>query len=183
MRVLAVPVPGHGYVVVGLPLRTQLADIRMLALTMVVASAVILGVMGLVLWWVFRLGLRPIQQMTEAADAIAAGDVGRRVPEVAAPGTEAGRLGRALNVMIDANQASEQRLRDFVADASHELRTPLTTLRGYAELHLASEHADDAQVSDAMRRIRAEAARMGRIVDDLLTLADVDQGCACERSR
>ena len=79
--------------------------------------------------------------MTATATAIAGGDLSQRVPDVAA-GTEAGELGDALNTMLgrieaafDERTASEERLRQFVADASHELRTPVTTIRGYAELY------------------------------------------------
>src|SRR5215210_8175745 len=81
----------------------------------------------------------------------------------------------------EARQASEARLRRFVADASHELRTPLTSIRGYAELFRrgAAERPDD--LAKAMRRIEEEAGRMGVLVDDLLLLARLDQGRPLER--
>ena len=89
---------------------------------------------------VVRVGLRPLDEVEATADQIAAGDLDRRVPE-GPPGTEVGRLSRALNAMLEqispafaAREASENRLRRFIADASHELRTPLTSIRGYAEL-------------------------------------------------
>ena len=103
-------------------------------MTLGLVGLVVAAVVGLLLWWVDRLGLRPIAEMTEAADAITAGDTTRRVPP-GPPGTEAARLGEALNAMIDTNAATQARMRRFVADASHELRTPLTTLQGYAALH------------------------------------------------
>lgn len=91
---------------------------------------VFLGTLGLVAYWVDRLGLRPIRQMTTTAQAIAEGDRTQRVPSTRA-GTEAAELGDALNHMLTrlaaddaARTASEARLRQFVADASHELRTP-----------------------------------------------------------
>ena len=136
--------------------------------------------------------------MTEAADAITAGDTTRRVPP-GPPGTEAARLGEALNAMIDTNAATQARMQRFVADASHELRTPLTTLQGYAALHtgrvgpavaggtttadvVASDPdpaepasaAEVAEMADAMRRMGDEAARMRRLVDGLLDLARLD---------
>ena len=147
---------------------------RRLMVAIGAAGLVIAAIVGLVVWWVIRLGLRPIRQMTEAADAITAGAVERRV-EVPAGRTEASRLGIALNTMIDTSQESEARLRRFVADASHELRTPLTTLRGYTSLYASGGLVDDSAVSDSMRRMNSEAARMARIVEDLLLLAELDE--------
>jgi len=73
-------------------------------------------------------------------------------------------------------QASEQRLRQFLADASHELRTPLTSIRGYSELFRLGAAERPGDLSAAMRRIEDEATRMGVLVDDLLLLARLDQG-------
>ena len=72
-------------------------------------------------------------------------------------------------------QASEDRLRRFLADASHELRTPLASIRGYAELYRIGAARDPAEAERAMRRIEDEAARMGMLVEDLLTLARLDE--------
>lgn len=72
-------------------------------------------------------------------------------------------------------QASEDRLRRFLADASHELRTPLSSIRGYAELFRMGAARDPAELEKAMRRIEDEAARMGVLVEDLLTLARLDE--------
>ena len=80
-------------------------------------------------------------------------------------------------------QASENRLRRFVADASHELRTPLTSVRGYAELFRRGAAERPADLANAMRRIEAESARMGVLVDDLLLLAQLDQGRPLEQER
>jgi two-component system OmpR family sensor kinase len=103
--------------------------------------------------------------------------------ERAEPRTEVGRLGLSLNAMLgqiqssfEASQASEERLRRFVADASHELRTPLTSIRGYAELFRRGAADRPADLAIAMRRIEEESARMGLLVDDLLLLARLDQG-------
>ena len=158
------------------------AAIRRLVVTEAIASAIVVALVGLIIFWVVRLGLRPIRRMTDAADAITAGSRDVRV-DVPADGTEAARLGTALNTMLDTTQSTEQRLRQFVADASHELRTPLTTLRGYTELHAAGGFADRAAVDDAMRRMNQEATRMGRIVDDLLLLARLDERAAVTPER
>jgi two-component system OmpR family sensor kinase len=138
-------------------------------------------------WWLIRRGLRPVDRMVDTAAAIAAGDLGRRVPD-ADPRTELGRLGGALNEMlhqieraIHARTASEERLRRFVADAAHELRTPLTSLRGYAELYRQGALVGENGVANAMRRIEAEGARMARLVDDMLLLARLDQQRGIER--
>jgi len=119
--------------------------------------------------------------MEEAAGEIAAGDLSRRV-EPANSKTEVGRLGLALNAMLGQieaafaeREAGERRLRQFLADASHELRTPLAAIRGYAELHRMGAQTEPAQVARAMERIEAESARMGGLVDDLLTLARIDE--------
>jgi two-component system, OmpR family, sensor kinase len=98
------------------------------------------------------------------------------------PRSEVGRLGLALNAMLDRleqafgeREASENRLRRFIADASHELRTPLASIRGYAELFRMGAARDPADVEKAMRRIEDEATRMGVLVDDLLMLARLDE--------
>jgi two-component system OmpR family sensor kinase len=97
-----------------------------------------------------------------------------------------GQLSSALNTMLGQIEAaflarkasearavrSEERMRQFVADASHELRTPLTTIRGFAELYRQGAAPDP---SDVLRRIEDEAARMGLLVEDLLMLARLDQ--------
>lgn len=168
--------------VVALPTTRAEAALRSLVLTLALAYAAVAVVLGLVVWWVIRLGLRPIRHMTEAADAITAGATDTRVP--VEPGEhEAARLGRALNLMIDTSQAAESRLRRFVADASHELRTPLTTLRGYTELSAAGALDTPEERADVMRRIGQEATRMSRMVDDLLLLAQLDEERPMERSQ
>lgn len=179
-RVNAVRV-GDVVVVTGVPLDDVEDTIRRLVVVEVVGSVAILAALGLVAWWMLRLGIRPVKEMTESASRIADGRLDERVPE-AAPGTEPGDLAIALNRMLahigdamDERAASEDRLRQFVADASHELRTPVTTIRGYAELYRHGGLADEPAVADAMRRTEQEATRMARLVDDLLTLAKLDQ--------
>ena len=179
VRVVTVPLAnGRAQAVVAVATTSADLTTRRLALTLLLTGLVLAAFVGLLLWWVDRLGLRPIAQMTDAADAITAGDTARRVPP-GPPGTEAARLGEALNTMIDATTATNERMRRFVADASHELRTPLTTLGGYAALHAGRPPGplDDtgrAEVDDAMRRIGDEASRMRRLVDGLLDLTGLD---------
>ena len=182
VRVIEVPLRRRGRTAV-FAVSTSEADaaFRQLLVGGGMAVVAVCLVLALVAVWILRLGLRPIQRMTEAADAIASGDTDRRV-ESFPEGTEAARLGHALNLLVDTAQESERRLRRFVADASHELRTPLTTLRGYTALHQAGGLPEPAQVDDAMRRIGSEATRMSLLVDDLLLLAAIDEGRPLERA-
>ena len=149
-------------------------SLRTLVAAQIVTGALVVAVLALFTWWIIRHGLRPIKKMTDSADAIAAGAVDRRVEQP--PGrTEAARLGRALNLMIDTTQNAEAKQRRFVADVSHELRTPLTTLQGYTALYEQGSLAEPAALDDAMRRINDEAGRMRRVVEQLLTLAHLDE--------
>lgn len=137
-------------------------------------AVVIAGVLVLVIWWVQRLGLRPVARVTAAAEAVAHGDRRLRV-ETTKPHTEAGKLANAFNVMLDERDAGEERLRQFVADASHELRTPLTSIRGYLDLYHEGGFRYRGQVDDMVRRMRRESSRMHDLVEDLLLLAQLDQ--------
>jgi two-component system OmpR family sensor kinase len=167
--------------VIAVPLNEVDQTLSRLALVEALVIGAILLAMGLVAFFVVRLGLRPLDRMGRTAGAIAAGDLSRRVSP-ATPRTEVGRLGLALNSMLERleeafaeRQASEDRLRRFLSDASHELRTPLVSIRGYAELYRIGAVSDPAEAERAMRRIEDEAARMGMLVEDLLTLARLDE--------
>jgi two-component system, OmpR family, sensor kinase len=170
-----------GYLAIGLPLDHVAAATRRLLVVMIIAAALTLGILVLVWWWVVRLGLRPIRQMTSAADAITAGELDRRVENLP-PHTEVERLGTAFNLMLDERQASEDRLRRFVSDASHELRTPLTSIRGYTELYHRRGLDEPGALDDAMRRVGQEAARMNALVEDMLLLARLDEGRPLEHA-
>jgi two-component system OmpR family sensor kinase len=180
-RTIAVSVP-QGRLVTSLSLNPTTSTMASLRNVEIVASLAVLLAMGVLVMVVVRRGLRPLRQMAGTADAIASGDLTRRVPEER-PGTEVGRLGSALNEMLgqiegafEEKTASEERLRQFVADASHELRTPLTSIRGYSELLRRGGFADEAGRTKALKRIEEEATRMGGLVEDLLLLAELDRG-------
>ena len=185
-RVLAVS-DGSGTTVAAVPLGETAETLdRLLLVEILVILAVLLAIAGLA-WWIVRLGLRPLDRIGDTAGAIAGGDLSHRVSP-ADERTEVGRLGLALNRMLtrleDAfaeRRASEDRLRTFLADASHELRTPLVSIRGYAELFRLGAAADPAELEKAMRRIEDEAARMGVLVEDMLTLARLDEVQTAER--
>jgi two-component system OmpR family sensor kinase len=177
-----VPSGARGTLVVAIPLTEITGTLHRLVLVELGVAAAVLVAVGLLSWWLIRLGLRPLDRMAETAGSVAAGDLSRRV-QPAEDQTEVGRLGLALNTMLgrietafDRQRASEERLRRFVADASHELRTPITSIRGYAELFRRGAADRPEDLERAMRRIEDEGARMGVLVDDLLLLARLDQG-------
>ncbi|HET7304785.1 MAG TPA: HAMP domain-containing sensor histidine kinase [Segeticoccus sp.] len=131
-------------------------------------------------WYAVRRAFRPLTQIEDTAAAIAAGDLARRIPP-SPTRDEVASLASSLNVMLAqieqsfaVREASEDRMRRFVADASHELRTPLATVRGYAELFRQGAVRDPEDVEGAMKRIEGEARRMGELVEDLLLLTRLD---------
>jgi two-component system OmpR family sensor kinase len=175
-----------------LVIATSLDDVddtvaRLVHIDLIVGLLVLTG-LAVAGYSLVRTALAPLTEIELTAAAIGRGDLGRRVPDHD-PGTEMGRLSRALNAMLEqierafrdrsASEArarrSEQRMRRFVADASHELRTPLTSIRGFAELHRQGAVTDPPAVSGLLARIEDEATRMGLLVDDLLLLARLDQ--------
>jgi two-component system OmpR family sensor kinase len=181
-RVYAFPTLDQpGSTLVAIPLGDVTSTLhRLLRVEALVIGAVLIALGGLA-WWVVRLGLRPLERMGHTAGAIAAGELSER-GEHADSDTEVGWLGLALNEMLSQIEtafaertASENRLRRFLADASHELRTPLVSIRGYAELFRIGAARDQDETEKAMRRIEEEARRMGVLVEDMLTLARLDE--------
>ena len=168
-------------IIVALPLEDVSQTVRAMVGVLAASGAVILLLGGLAGWWAVRRSLRPLREIEQTAAAFAAGDFSQRIP--AAPtSTEVGRLGAALNGMLAqieqafaARTASEQRMRRFVSDASHELRTPLAAIRGYGELYRMGALTTKDQVDDTFGRIEGSATRMGTLVEDLLSLARLDE--------
>jgi two-component system OmpR family sensor kinase len=187
-RVRASAEPGSNAVLL---VASSLSDVdntldRLLLIELLVTAAVLVALGALALW-VVRLGLRPLQEIETTAVGIAAGDLSRRV-ERAEERTEVGRLGLSLNAMLSqieaafkAREASERKLRRFVADASHELRTPLAAVRAYAELFTCGADRRPDDLARAMTGIGRESERMSVLVDDLLLLARLDEGRPLER--
>jgi two-component system, OmpR family, sensor kinase len=180
-RLQATTLPGET-LIVATSLNSTDATLTSLRNIELALSAVLLVALAVLLAILLRMGLRPLEAMTKDADAIAAGDLSRRVQTTDGDG-EIARLGRALNGMLTqietafAQRAqSEDRLRSFLADASHELRTPLTSIRGYAELLQKDAFATESDRSRALSRIEKEAARMGVLVGDLSLLAREGEG-------
>jgi two-component system OmpR family sensor kinase len=163
------------------------ATLHRLFLIELFVTLAVLAALVLLALWVVRIGLRPLREIEQTAAAIGAGDLSRRVDR-AEPSTEIGRLGLALNAMLGqietafrAREASEARLRRFVADASHELRTPLAAVRAYAELFRRGAASRPNDLERAMSGIGRESERMSLLVDDLLLLARLDEGRPLER--
>ncbi|WP_243064376.1 cell wall metabolism sensor histidine kinase WalK [Humibacter sp. RRB41] len=190
-RFVAVELPQSAELLVGLPLSTvtsTTAQLLTIILAVTLVGIVIAGGIGLL---IVVLSLRPLERMAGTATEVSRLPLDRgevalavRVPEKDTdPHTEVGRLGAAFNHMLGhvssaltARQASENKVRQFVADASHELRTPLASIRGYAEL---TRRAPETLPEDAVRslgRIESEAERMTGLVEDLLLLARLDEG-------
>jgi two-component system OmpR family sensor kinase len=180
-RVFAAPSPGSGLIVAAIPMTETDRTLRRLLVVEALVIAAVLLLLAALAWVLVRVGLLPLDRMTATAGRIAGGDLSHRVEDEDAR-TEVGRLGLALNQMLDRlehafteREQSEERLRRFIADASHELRTPLASIRGYAELFRMGAASDEAAVARSMQRIEDEAARMGVLVEDLLTLARLDE--------
>ncbi|MDT4894859.1 MAG: two-component system, OmpR family, sensor kinase [Pseudonocardiales bacterium] len=181
-RIIAVERSDHsGADTAAISLHSVNSTVHRLELVIGSVSALVLVLLAALGTLAVRLGLRPLADVEHTAHRIAEGDLSQRVSG-GRPGTEIGRLATSLNTMLSQIEAAftdraatEATLRRFVADASHELRTPLTTIRGYAELFRQGAVTDQAAHLRATSRIEAEATRMGRLVDDLLLLAELDQ--------
>ncbi len=196
-RVVAASTPRGDTFVTGLPLGPVHATVYQLAAVITLVSLAGLLAATLVGAWIIRRTLRPLQRVAATATRVSQlpldhGEVALavRVPEADTdPRTEVGQVGAALNHMLEhvasaltARQASETRVRQFVADASHELRTPLAVIRGYAELSRRGAEKVPPDVAQALRRVESEAVRMTVLVEDLLLLARLDAGRPVERT-
>ena len=190
-RVIATPAHhGDGIIVTGLPLAAVDATMVRVLLIFGLVTLVAVAAAASAGTVVIRRALTPLRRVAQTAGEVAGLPLDRgdatlpvRVAEVDTNArTEVGQLGAAVNRMLDhiaaalaTRQASEIRVRQFVADASHELRTPLTAIRGYTEL--AQRIPDDADaVAHALGRVQSEADRMTSLVEDLLLLARLDSG-------
>jgi two-component system, OmpR family, sensor kinase len=190
-RLVAARAPDGDVLIAGLPLkdvRSTVLDLAMVVLAVSLIGLLIAAFLGIA---IVRLTLRPLRRVAATAGRVSElpldrGEValGIRVPDADTdPRTEVGQVGAALNRMLDhvgsalaARQASETRVRHFVADASHELRTPLAAIRGYAELTRPRRRNLPDDVTHALERVESESIRMTGLVEDLLLLARLDSG-------
>jgi len=173
--------PSPNTLVVAVPLTEVTASLQRLVLIESGSAVALLAILAVGSWLILRRGLRPLEHMATSARSITAGDLSQRVVPSDEQG-EVGQLGLALNTMLGRietafreQESTEQRLRQFLADASHELRTPLTSIQGFAELFRIGADLDHVDQVVIMRRIEDEATRMGVLVEDLLLLARLDQ--------
>ena len=164
------------------PLTSEDSTLHRLFLVELLVTLAVLGAMTALGLWIVRLGLRPLRAIEETAKAITAGDLSHRV-EIENERTEVGRVGAALNAMLGRIEASDRRLRRFVADASHELRTPLAAVRAYAELFGRGAESRPEDLARSMSGITRETERMSVLVEDLLLLARLDEGRPLARER
>ncbi|WP_410666149.1 sensor histidine kinase [Amycolatopsis sp. lyj-84] len=190
-RVVAKPLSNGGISITGLPTKDvtdTLWNLGFIFGGVAVGGIVLAGALGAV---TVRRTMKPLDRLAATATRVAElpldrGEVAlsERVSEVDTdPRTEVGKVGFALNRMLghishalSARQASESRVRRFVADASHELRTPLAAIRGYAELTRRSGSEVPPDIAFAMGRVESESTRMTGLVEDLLLLARLDSG-------
>lgn len=169
-------------IVIATPLDDVRSTLGRLTATLFGAALASVAIIGIATTIIIRRAISPIDDMIGVAAAIGHGDLSKRI-DTTSSDRDVVRLSNALDDMLhqiegafDERQASEDQLRQFVADASHELRTPLATIRGYSELYTTGAATDAEAVERAMTRIRSEAVRTGSLVEDLLLLARLDQG-------
>ncbi len=184
-------------IVTGLSMSNVDATLIRMLITLGIFTVIALAAATIAGLVIIKRALAPLRRVAQTASKVADLPLDRgevelpvRVPESDAnPSTEVGQLGSALNKMLDhiasaleARQASETRVRQFVADASHELRTPLAAIRGYTEL--TQRMGDDREaIAHAMSRVASETQRITRLVEDLLLLARLDSGRPLEREQ
>ncbi|MFE3172142.1 sensor histidine kinase [Amycolatopsis sp. NPDC059235] len=190
-RVISTYSPRGEFTVIGLPMTRVTETLWRLGFIfggVALGGILVAGFAGAV---TIRRTMAPLDRLAATASLVSElpldrGEVAlsERVPEVDTdPRTEVGKVGSAINRMLGhiaealaARQASESRVRQFVADASHELRTPLAAIRGYAELTRRSGEQVPPDIAFAMSRVESESARMTTLVEDLLLLARLDSG-------
>jgi signal transduction histidine kinase len=185
LRMVSVPISVAGQVVGAVQVGQPLSDVdavlqRVLVLLMggTIATIIVAGGVGLLMSW---LALSPIDRITQTAGRIArAQDLGRRLP-VPTTDDEVGRLVSTFNAMLERLDRLFQAQQRLGADVSHELRTPLTTIRGNVALLRRGAADDPVERAAALDAIEGEANRMGRLVADLLLLAQAEAGMKLEK--
>lgn len=180
-RVRAAKLPNGEVLILAAPIANVTDTLsRLLVIEGIVTAGALLATVMLGLWLV-RVGLRPLRDVERTAEAIALGDLDERAPH-GDERSEVGSLARAFNLMLERVEglvtdlrASERRLRRFVGDASHELRTPISAVSAYADLLQEGAVRSDEDLRRVVGGIAYESMRMAQLVEDLLTLARLDE--------
>ena len=150
------------------------ASTRRVRALLLLAGPVALAATALVGWWLARKALLPVARMTAEAEAIEIDRLHERI-DVPRAADELGRLAVTLNAMLSRLESGVTEKRRLVADASHELRTPLAVMRAELDVSLRGDDLP-AEARAVLTSAREEVDSMTRIVDNLLTLAQVDEG-------
>lgn len=177
LRLLATPVQGQDgpvVVIVGASVEEQKEALESLLAQMLLGGPIVLLLASLLGYSLAAATLRPVESMRREAEAVSAAKPGRRLPLPPAD-DEIARLGRTLNTMLGRLESALARERQFVSDASHELRTPLAALRTELEIALRRKRTP-AEMEAAMRSAEEETERLCRLAEDLLVLAQADDG-------
>jgi signal transduction histidine kinase len=161
-----------GAIVVATPKTDVSHRVALLIERLALAGVLGLLVAGLLAWYLSRRIVRPLLQLSEAADAVAGGNYAVKVPK-RAPG-ELGHLSERFSQMTDRLAEVETMERNFLMSVSHELRTPLTAIRGHVSALLEGVVAEPEQQQASLETVEAEASRLERLVGDILDLAKLD---------
>ncbi|CAM3149855.1 cell wall metabolism sensor histidine kinase WalK [Actinomyces slackii] len=171
-----------GVAAIALPMKNVTETVERTRLVVALADVVIILVGAITSTYLVHRSFRSLRQIESVAGRIAQGDLSARILVTEPSTTEVGSLQRAINTMLTQNEhafsvqvVAQERMTRFVSDASHELRTPLAAIRGYGELYRMGGVPTD-RTGEVMSRIETESNRMGRLVDDLLQLARMDEG-------
>ena len=171
-----------GAVALALPLSDVMETVERTRLVVALADVSIISVGAVFATYLVHRSFRSLRQIEGVAARIAHGDLSARILVTEPRTTEVGSLQRAINTMLTQNESSfaaqvvaQERMTRFVSDASHELRTPLAAISGYCELY-SMGGVPAERIDEVMGRIGSESARMATLVEDLLTLARLDEG-------
>jgi signal transduction histidine kinase len=171
-----------GYLALLTSYANEQSTLRTILLMAGISAALMIVIGALIISFFTGIMFRPLQQVIRATRALARGDLQQRVPlppgqdEITELAASFNQMANRIEQMFASQQASERRARRFVSDASHELRTPITSLRGFTEVLIRGAKDDPATAQRVLNLMKNEAERMTDLVNDLLTLARLDEG-------
>ena len=173
-REVVLRAPGRTMIVVGRTAEKQRAQLNSLSLMLALSATVVMAVGLLGAWWLTGRAIRPIEKLSQTADAITADNLKDRI-DVAQLDDEFKSVSLTINSMVDRLATAIEQQRKFTADASHELRTPISILQMHAELALAKQR-DEEEYRKSLETCLRASERMNRLTEDLLELARSDSG-------